>query len=85
MRAQSGIAEPIIKKLLKEFEQRKLVKSMKAIGMNKKSYILFNLKAGDNLTGGTFYSHGELDSDFVQALIDFCVDMLQVRILNTQI
>lgn len=78
MRLQSGLAEPIIRQVLKGFEQRKLVKSIKAVGMQKKSYILYNIEAGENITGGTFYSNQEFDSQFVQALIDFCVNMLKV-------
>lgn len=78
LREQSGLTEPIIRRVLKGFEQRKLVKSIKAVGTQKKSYILYNIEADESVTGGTFYSNQQFDSQFVQALIDFCVNALKV-------
>lgn len=78
IREQSGLTEPIIRRVLKGLEQKKLVKAIKAVGTQKKSYILFNVDADENLTGGTFYSDQQFDSQFVQTLVQFCVRMLQV-------
>lgn len=93
LREQSGLTDAIIRRVLKGLEQKKLVKSIKAVGTQKKSYILYNIDADENLTvrnylnkllynfyfqGGTFYSDQQFDSQFVQTLVMFCVNMLQV-------
>ncbi|KAI6178728.1 hypothetical protein M3Y98_00533000 [Aphelenchoides besseyi] len=79
IRAQSGLSDAQIRKVLKSFEQRKLVKSIKAVGTTKKCYILYGVEADENLTGGTFYSDQQLDSQFVQTLIQVCITLLQAR------
>jgi len=42
------------------------------------SYILYGLEADESLTGGTFYSDQQLDSEFVQTLIHVCTNWLLV-------
>ncbi|CAD5207101.1 unnamed protein product [Bursaphelenchus okinawaensis] len=77
IRDQSGLSETQLRRVLKSLEQKRLIKSIKAVGTTKKCYILYNIDAGDSLTGGTFYSDQQLDSQFVQTLIQVCVAMLQ--------
>ncbi|KAI6229049.1 DNA-directed RNA polymerase III subunit RPC6 [Aphelenchoides fujianensis] len=79
IRDRSGLPDAQIRKALKALENRKLVKSIKAVGTTKKCYILFGVNADDNLTGGTFYSDQQLDSQFVQTLIQVCINLLQSR------
>lgn len=40
--------------------------------------MLFEIEADESLTGGTFYSDQQLDSQFVETLVHVCVAMLQV-------
>lgn len=79
IRDRSGLTEAQLRKVLKALEQRKLVKAVKAVGTTKKCYMLYNLEADDTLTGGTFYSDQQLDSQFVQTLVNVCINFLQVR------
>lgn len=78
IREKSGLGEAIIRRILKGLEQRKLIKSFKAVGTAKKSYILYDIDPDEQLIGGTFYSDGQFDSEFVQTLVQICVSMLQV-------
>lgn len=80
IRDRSGLTETQLRKVLKTLEQRKLVKAVKAVGTTKKCYMLYNLEADETLTGGTFYSDQQLDSQFVQTLAQVCVNLLQVTI-----
>jgi DNA-directed RNA polymerase III subunit RPC6 len=77
IREKSGLTEAIIRRVLKGLEQKKFVKSITAPGTTKKSYILYDIEAGDDLTGGTFYSGQQFDSQFVRDLLGVCVKMLQ--------
>jgi len=79
IRERSGLNDLQLKRILKSLEGKKLVKSVKAVGTTKKSYVLFGIDADESLTGGTFYSDQQLDSEFVQTLIHICVSMLQKR------
>lgn len=80
IRDKSGLSDTQLRRVLKSLEQKKLIKSIKAVGTSKKCYILFDVDADDNLTGGTFYSNQQFDSQFVQTLIQVCIAMLMVRV-----
>lgn len=79
IRERSGLNDTQLKRILKSLEGRKLVKSIKAVGTTRKSYILYGIEADESLTGGTFYSDQQLDSEFVETLIQVCVTMLLSR------
>lgn len=51
---------------------------LQAVGTTKKCYMLYDVVADESLTGGTFYSDQQLDSQFVETLAHICVAMLQV-------
>uniref|UniRef100_A0A915BPU6 DNA-directed RNA polymerase III subunit RPC6 n=1 Tax=Parascaris univalens TaxID=6257 RepID=A0A915BPU6_PARUN len=79
IRSRTGLPQAQVRKALKVLEQRKLVKSVKAVGTSKKCYMLYDVEADESLTGGAFYSEQQLDSQFVQTLVHLCVSMLQSR------
>ncbi|KHN70720.1 putative DNA-directed RNA polymerase III subunit RPC6 [Toxocara canis] len=79
IRSRTGLSQAQVRKALKVLEQRKLVKSVKAIGTSKKCYMLYDVEADESLTGGAFYSDQQLDSQFVQTLVHLCVSMLQAN------
>ncbi|CAG9538017.1 unnamed protein product [Cercopithifilaria johnstoni] len=79
IRDRTGLSQTQMRKVLKVLEQRKLVKSIKAVGTIKKCYMLYDIVADESLTGGTFYSDQQLDSQFVETLAHICVAMLQSK------
>lgn len=79
IRERSGLNEAQLKKVLRTLEQRRLVKAVRAVGTSRKCYMLFNLEADETLTGGTFYSDQQLDSQFVTTLAQVCVNMLMTQ------
>ncbi|VDM19331.1 unnamed protein product [Wuchereria bancrofti] len=79
IRDRTGLSQTQMRKVLKVLEQRKLVKSIKAVGTTKKCYMLYDMVADESLTGGTFYSDQQLDSQFVETLAHICVAMLQSK------
>uniref|UniRef100_A0A915Q7C3 DNA-directed RNA polymerase III subunit RPC6 n=1 Tax=Setaria digitata TaxID=48799 RepID=A0A915Q7C3_9BILA len=74
IRDRTGLSQTQMRKVLKVLEQRKL-----AIGTTKKCYMLYDMVADESLTGGTFYSDQQLDSQFVETLAHICVAMLQSK------
>uniref|UniRef100_A0AC35TRT5 DNA-directed RNA polymerase III subunit RPC6 n=1 Tax=Rhabditophanes sp. KR3021 TaxID=114890 RepID=A0AC35TRT5_9BILA len=79
IRDKSGLAQTQMRRVLKLLEQRKVVKSMKSVGTTKKCYMLAELEADSSLTGGTFFSDQQLDTQFVQTLVQVCVQMLHSK------
>uniref|UniRef100_A0A0N5A1M3 DNA-directed RNA polymerase III subunit RPC6 n=1 Tax=Parastrongyloides trichosuri TaxID=131310 RepID=A0A0N5A1M3_PARTI len=76
IRDKSGLAQTQMRRVLKVLEQKKIVKSVKAVGTTKKCYMLSDLEADSSLTGGTFFSDQQLDTQFIQTLVQVCVQML---------
>uniref|UniRef100_A0A0K0CXJ8 DNA-directed RNA polymerase III subunit RPC6 n=1 Tax=Angiostrongylus cantonensis TaxID=6313 RepID=A0A0K0CXJ8_ANGCA len=44
----------------------------KAVGTTKKCYMLYDLEPDTSLTGGTFYSDQQLDSELIYTLVNLC-------------
>ncbi|CEF65663.1 DNA-directed RNA polymerase III subunit RPC6 [Strongyloides ratti] len=79
IRDKSGLAQTQMRRVLKMLEQKKIVKSVKAVGTTKKCYMLSDLEADSSLTGGTFFSDQQLDTQFIQTLVQVCVQMLLTK------
>ncbi|CAP38924.1 Protein CBG22296 [Caenorhabditis briggsae] len=69
LREGTGLNQLQLRKTLKSLETKKLIKTIKAVGSTKKCYILFDLEPDMALTGGTFYSDQQLDSELINTLI----------------
>ncbi|CAI2322270.1 unnamed protein product [Caenorhabditis sp. 36 PRJEB53466] len=72
LRDGSGLNQLQLRKTLKSLETKKLIKTIKPVGTTKKCYILFDLEPAMELTGGTFYSDQQLDSELINTLITVC-------------
>ncbi|CAB3407409.1 unnamed protein product [Caenorhabditis bovis] len=72
LRDGSGLNQLQLRKTLKTLETKKLIKTIKAVGTTKKCYMLFDLEPDMSLTGGTFYSDQQLDSELINTLISVC-------------
>ncbi|VDN51266.1 unnamed protein product [Dracunculus medinensis] len=77
IRDKTGLSMQFLRKILKGLEQRKLVRAIKSVGNTKKCYILHSVDPDDSLTGGTFYSDQQLDSQFVDTLVEICISMIE--------
>ncbi|GMR54130.1 hypothetical protein PMAYCL1PPCAC_24325, partial [Pristionchus mayeri] len=79
LRDNSGLSQIQIKKALKTLETKKLIKAVKGVGTTKKTYMPYDAVEDVSITGGTFYSDRQLDSELVQTLLSVCVAMLTNR------
>ncbi|KAG8184825.1 hypothetical protein JTE90_004923 [Oedothorax gibbosus] len=71
-----NLPQPQITKILKSMEAKRLVKSVVSAS-KKKVFMLFGLEPSHAVTGGTFYSGQEFESEFVDVLGDQCYRYLQ--------
>jgi len=73
IRVQSGLLQTQLNKVLKSLEAKKLVKSVKSVNANKKKvYMLYDLEPDNSITGGTWYSDQDFESEFVEILNQQC-------------
>ncbi|CAJ0592737.1 unnamed protein product [Cylicocyclus nassatus] len=79
LRDGSGLSQIQLRKVLKSLEQKKLIKNVKAVGTTKKCYMLYGLEPDTSLTGGTFYSDQQLDSELIHTLVNVCIGYVQGR------
>ncbi|CAJ0963840.1 unnamed protein product, partial [Mesorhabditis belari] len=79
LREGSGLSQIQLRKVLKQLETRKLIKTVKAVGTTRKCYMLSQLEPSTTLTGGTFYSDQQLDTELIQTMVTLCVGFLQAR------
>ncbi|XP_039258697.1 DNA-directed RNA polymerase III subunit RPC6-like [Styela clava] len=69
-----------VNKILKNLENRKLIKAVKSVTASKKKvYMLFNLEPDSSITGGAWYSGQDFESEFVDVLNQQCYKFLQQK------
>jgi hypothetical protein len=75
LKSRTGITNPnTIRTIIEKLMKRKLIKDFTSVHTGKKKmYILAGLEPSKELTGGNWYTNGELDQD----LVDVCMKMGQ--------
>ncbi|XP_071484747.1 DNA-directed RNA polymerase III subunit RPC6-like [Diadema antillarum] len=83
IRLKSSLQLTQLNKILRNLESRKLIKAVKPVGATrKKAYMLFNLEPDPSVTGGTWYSDQEFESEFVEVLNQQCFKFLLQKVEN---
>ncbi|GFT48061.1 DNA-directed RNA polymerase III subunit RPC6 [Nephila pilipes] len=78
LRFASNIPQTQVNKILKTLESKKLIKSVTSVAASKKKvYMLYNIEPDRSVTGGTWYSDQEFESEFVDVLNQQCYRYLQ--------
>ena len=61
MKMRTNLAQPVIQKILKTLESRRLVKSVKNINNpSRKVFMLFELEPSREVTGGAWYTENQV-------------------------
>lgn len=82
LKAKTGITNPnTIKTIIDKLVKRRLIKDFTSVHTGKKKmYILADLEPSAELTGGNWYTNGELDCD----LVDTCYKLAYVLFKQRQ-
>ncbi|BES99228.1 Hypothetical protein polymerase III [Nesidiocoris tenuis] len=73
IRLKSNLQPNVLNKVLKSLENKKLIKAVKSVSAYKKKvYMLFELEPDSTLTGGSWYSDQDFESEFVDVLNQQC-------------
>lgn len=69
LKARSNLHQTVMNKVLKSLEARDYVKAVKSVKFpGRKMYMLFGLSPGEEVTGGSWFTDGELDLEFVESI-----------------
>ncbi|EFX62917.1 hypothetical protein DAPPUDRAFT_130662 [Daphnia pulex] len=80
IRTKSSLNQTTLNKILKALEGKKLIKSVSSVSAAKKKvYMLFNLQPDRSVTGGSWYSDNEFESELVDILNQQCYRILQQK------
>lgn len=75
---KSNLQATVVPKILKTLMQRQLIKCEKSIeGKNKKVYMLFELEPAKEVSGGSWYTGHEFDTEFISNLERACEKYLE--------
>ncbi|KAG8179914.1 hypothetical protein JTE90_006277 [Oedothorax gibbosus] len=78
LRYASNIPQAQVNKILKSLESKKLIKSVNSVAASKKKlYMVHGIEPDRSVTGGTWYSDQEFESEFVDVLNQQCHRFLQ--------
>ena len=67
---KANIPYNFLVKILKKLEQEQLIKSVKGINTNKKTYILYDIEPDKEVTGGIWFTNNDVDLSFVNNLME---------------
>lgn len=80
IRVKSNLIMTQLNKILKNLENRKLIKAVKSVNASKKKvYMLYNLQPDRSVTGGAWYQDSDFEAEFVDVLNQQCLRFLQLR------
>lgn len=85
IRFKSNLVLTQVNKILKSLESKKLIKAIKAVGASKKKvYMVYNLEPDRSITGGSWYSDQDFESEFVEILNQQCYNFLRQKAANAK-
>jgi DNA-directed RNA polymerase III subunit RPC6 len=80
IRTKSNLVQTQLNKILKNLENRKLIKAVKSVNASKKKvYMLFDVDPATSVTGGAWYHQSDFEAEFVDILNQQCLKFLQQK------
>lgn len=80
LKTRSGLHESTVDKCIKSMVLKNLIKQISSVkSSTQKRYMLFELQASEEVTGGPWYHDNKVDAEFVQLLYDNCFRIISRR------
>ncbi|XP_053688941.1 probable DNA-directed RNA polymerase III subunit RPC6 [Sabethes cyaneus] len=80
IRVKSNLIMTQLNKVLKQLENKKLIKAVKSVNASKKKvYMLYNLEPDSSITGGAWYQDQDFEAEFVDVLNQQCLRFLRMK------
>lgn len=70
IKARTNLHQHVVNKCLKSLEAQRYIKNVKSVKFpTRKIYMLYNLQPSVEITGGPWFTEGELDVEFINSLL----------------
>ncbi|KAE8738620.1 hypothetical protein FOCC_FOCC015896 [Frankliniella occidentalis] len=80
LRYESNLIVVTLQKILKNLENKKIIKAVKSVSASKKKvYMLYSLEPDSSVTGGAWYNDQDFESEFVDVLNQQCFRFLHQK------
>ncbi|KAF9057373.1 RNA polymerase Rpc34 subunit-domain-containing protein [Panaeolus papilionaceus] len=77
LKAKTNLHQTVIDRCLKTLTQKRLIKRVQSVQhITRKIYMLEGLEPSISLTGGPWYTDNELDTEFIQNLMEACYRLI---------
>lgn len=70
IKSKTNIPHNLVLKILKTLEDTRKIKSIKSVKNNRKTYVLYDVKPAEDISGGVWFCNNDVDSVFVSKLMD---------------
>lgn len=70
IKSKTNIPHNLVLKILKVLEDTRKIKSIKSVKNNRKTYVLYDIKPDEDVSGGVWFSNNDVDLVFVNKLMD---------------
>lgn len=70
IKSKTNIPHNLVLKILKTLEDTRKIKSIKSVKNNRKTYVLYDIKPDEDVSGGVWFSNNDVDLVFVNKLMD---------------
>lgn len=70
IKTKTNIPHNLVLKILKILEDTRKIKSIRSLKNNKKTYVLYDIKPDEDVSGGVWFSNNDVDLVFVNKLMD---------------
>lgn len=70
IKVKTNIPHNLILKILRSLEASQKIKTVKSVRNNRKMYMLYDISPAEEITGGVWFSNGDVDLVFVNKLMD---------------
>lgn len=85
IKAKTNLHQHIVQKCLKSLENNRYIKSIKSVKHpTRKIYMLYNLQPSIDVTGGPWFTDSELDTEFIDTLVEVCWRFIVAKTIYIQ-
>lgn len=77
IKTKTNIPHNLVLKILKGLEDTRKIKSIKSVKNNRKTYVLYDVKPDEDVSGGVWFSNNDVDLVFVNRLMDIILQFVR--------
>jgi len=77
IKSKTNIPHNLVLKILRVLEETRRIKSIKSVKNNRKTYVLYDVKPDEDVSGGVWFSNNDVDLVFVNKLMEIIYEYVK--------